>query len=435
MRKSADLPQALHRLGIYYGWVILAAGSIGVIMSVPGQTMGVSVFTDHLLESLGISRVQLSLSYLCGTLLSGLLLPAAGRLLDRIGSRAMAVGAASFQGLFLLLLAASPFLAETLSSLSPLGPEWAALLITFFIFLGVRHFGQGQLAMSSRTMMGRWFERRRGLMLGLSGVLSAFGFGLAPLVLSSLIERLRWQPALVALAAASLLMAVFAWLFFRRSPEHCGLKVDGGLLDEPSTKPAADLSFSVDEAKKTLTFWIFNLGMVIHALLITAITFHMAHLGRLNGISSVQAFSIFLPLALIATVTDLISGYLSDRLPLKYLLAVMQLGICVGLLGLQDFGSSTGFAVTALGLGVASGHFSLLIGAAWPKLFGRQHLGSIAGLSMAWIVCGSALGPYLFSLGEANWGTYREVLYASALVPATLFFLSFFANQPTKKMT
>jgi hypothetical protein len=35
-------------------------------MSIPGQTMGVSVFTDILIEKLGISRLNLSLTYMVG---------------------------------------------------------------------------------------------------------------------------------------------------------------------------------------------------------------------------------------------------------------------------------------------------------------------------------------------------------------------------------
>lgn len=52
--------------------------------------MGVSVFTDALLEALRLSRDQLSLAYMFGTLLSGALLPYAGRLYDRFGARVSA---------------------------------------------------------------------------------------------------------------------------------------------------------------------------------------------------------------------------------------------------------------------------------------------------------------------------------------------------------
>ncbi|HEU4637150.1 MAG TPA: hypothetical protein VFS41_13280, partial [Edaphobacter sp.] len=58
--KRNDLPHIFDRRGVYYGWVVLLAGTVGIIMSVPGQTMGVSIYTDPLLTSLHMSRVDLS---------------------------------------------------------------------------------------------------------------------------------------------------------------------------------------------------------------------------------------------------------------------------------------------------------------------------------------------------------------------------------------
>ena len=56
--------------------------------------MGVSVFTDHLIAALGLSRVRLSTAYMAGTLMSALLMTKAGRLTDRFGVRAVSTAAA-----------------------------------------------------------------------------------------------------------------------------------------------------------------------------------------------------------------------------------------------------------------------------------------------------------------------------------------------------
>ncbi len=87
-RPLVDIPFAPRRFGFFYGWVIVAASTLAVFASVPGQTIGVGVFTDYLIEALGLSREQLSLAYMFGTLASGLLIPLAGTVLDRIGIRA-----------------------------------------------------------------------------------------------------------------------------------------------------------------------------------------------------------------------------------------------------------------------------------------------------------------------------------------------------------
>ena len=73
----------ISKFPFFYGYVIIFAGTIGVIMSAPGQTVGISVFTDFLIEDLKISRDNLSLAYLIGTLLSSLILTYAGKFYDK----------------------------------------------------------------------------------------------------------------------------------------------------------------------------------------------------------------------------------------------------------------------------------------------------------------------------------------------------------------
>lgn len=441
MSTKLTLPFWFHNKGIYYGWIILATGTLGVIMSIPGQTMGVSVFTEYLLESLKLSREQLSLAYLFGTLASSFLLPLAGKVLDRFGPRVLATIATSMLAFFTLYIALTPKLLSFLTTNSSAEPQALAFALILFGFMGIRHFGQGQLTMASRTMMGLWFEKRRGIILGVSGLFVAFGFGFAPLGLTQLIVTFGWQTSLYILSLASLAMGLIALTTFRKAPEHYGLKVDGGLLEQhsPVQKEASDafltLSFTAKEAKKTFTFWIFNLGLMAQAMIFTGVTFHMAHIGELNNMTSVKAFSVFLPIAIVSTLSDLIGGFCSDRFPLKYLLAVEQLGICLALLGLSYYSSSWGYALTVLGFGVSSGLFAQLIGAAWPKLFGRGYLGSIAGAGMAWMVFGSALGPYMYSFGEGGLSQLRLVFLLSASLPVFIFFASFFANKPKKEIT
>ena len=74
----ANFPFAPDRFPIFYGWAILVASVLGVLTSIPGQTIGVSVFTDHLIAATGLSRLELANAYLVGTLTSGCLLPFGG---------------------------------------------------------------------------------------------------------------------------------------------------------------------------------------------------------------------------------------------------------------------------------------------------------------------------------------------------------------------
>lgn len=431
--KPEGIPRVLDERGVYYGWVVLAAGTIGVIMSVPGQTMGVSVYTNHLLASLPIDRVMLSFAYLLGTLTSAFLLPVVGRLLDRFGARLLGTIASVCLAVALLFLAASPVLLRLLVRHTPFSAHSIAFLLAFVAFLGIRHFGQGQLTVIGRTMIGRWFERRRGLVFGISGFFVAFGFGAAPMVLNHLITDFGWQRSLVLIAGALLLLAVFSWATFRNSPEQCGLIIDG--RNARPAKPGKHRAeparpFTAEEAARTRTFWIFNLGLMGQALCVAAITFHMGRIAQLDRMTAAHAFSVFLPIAVLSTTSELSCGIISDRVPLKYLLAFMQFGLCLGLFGMRRFDTAEGYAMAAIGLGISNGLYSLLTGAAWPRLFGRMHLGAIAGLSMAGIVAASSLGPYLFSLGQAESGNFESVLLFVMLLPAAVIAASFFADPP-----
>ena len=207
------------RFRFYYGWVVLAAGSIGVLASVPGQTAGVSVFTDSLIETTGLSRLELSIAYLIGTGSSGFLLPRGGRAIDRYGSRRVAV--------FAVL-----GLAVTLVGLSTVGPMSTAVGIAVMSlgFGCLRFTGQGLLTLTSRTMISQWFERRRGVVTSTSNAIMSFAFASTPALLLALIEldgfRTAWRVLAGVLVA---FIGVVVVLLFRDSPETSGLVIDGGV--------------------------------------------------------------------------------------------------------------------------------------------------------------------------------------------------------------
>src|SRR5712675_751390 len=79
--------QVIKATPVHYGWVILAAGTFGSFMTLPGQTAGVSVFFDPITVDLGISRTSASIAYAVGTLAGILPAPVIGRWIDRRGPR------------------------------------------------------------------------------------------------------------------------------------------------------------------------------------------------------------------------------------------------------------------------------------------------------------------------------------------------------------
>src|SRR5690554_2597215 len=86
----------------FYGWIILGASVVGVLASAPGQTTGVSTFTDYLIDSVSINRNQISTAYMLGTISSSLLLTWAGTQYDKYGARWTAMAAALLLSVVLL---------------------------------------------------------------------------------------------------------------------------------------------------------------------------------------------------------------------------------------------------------------------------------------------------------------------------------------------
>ena len=145
----ADFPFAPSRIPFFYGWWILVVTTVGIMSSIPGQTMGVGVYTDYLILHTGLNRLEISMAYMTGTILSSLLLPTAGRLYDLWGSRVMIFLAGTGLGLALLLFSETVWVLKQLELLVPGIPRTTlGLFLMILTFLMLRQFGQGIMSLS-----------------------------------------------------------------------------------------------------------------------------------------------------------------------------------------------------------------------------------------------------------------------------------------------
>ncbi len=434
-----DVPFRPSALPFYYGWVVLTVSTVGLVMSAPGQTIGVAVFTEDLLDVTGLSRVQLSNAYLIGTLASGLLLPRAGSFLDRIGVRRGVVYASVGLGLVLAMLSQVDRLADAVAALG-IDRVLAAYALLTIGFLGLRFTGQGALTLVSRTMLGRWFERRRGFVSSISAPFASISFASAPVLLSGWVAASGWRGAWQEMAlAVGVGMAFFGWLFFRESPESCGLtmecdppamevaEIDG---EEGSDEPAPRPDFTRAEALRTTAFWLVTLAVSNHAMVGTGIALHIVDLGAEAGLAEAQALRVFLPVTLISVPTGIVMGLLIDRLPIRGLIMGMMVGQML-MFGLAPhLGHPILYYICLAGWGFSGGFYGPLTVAALPNYFGRTHLGAIQGVMMMVIVIASALGPAMLATGQALLGGYAPILHALAGLPLVLLVVAAMMPEP-----
>jgi sugar phosphate permease len=387
----------------------------------------------------------LSTAYLVGTCTSGFILPAAGVLLDRLGARRMATWVSLAFGAVLIshiyLDEASARLAEVSESLAFL-PVWLLpFLLMCFAFFSIRFLGQGCLPLAGRAMLGKWFNKRRGIVFSLSGVALSFCFSLAPQLLKNLIDAVGWEGAYMVLGlAVAGFTGTVAWVFFRENPEEIGQNMDGTPDDAPPAPEETNQDLVIrreltrPEALRTYSFWAYNLALSFFAMVNTGYTFNILSIGNETGVGEEMILQLFIPMAFVGVTVNLVAGWLADRMRLKYILLVFCLALGQAMLGLMLLPSLAGKVCLVLGWGIGGGIFNMLSGVVWPRYFGRAHLGAISGAHLACTVFGSALGPLTFSMAKEFGGSYFSAYFLSLLMAALLAGGAMFADNPQRKI-
>ncbi len=437
--KLANTPFAPAKCPFFYGWVIVAVSTMSIIFSMPGQTFGIGIFTDHIMAALDITRTQLSLAYMIGTITSGLILPFAGKILDRIGVRFMSVFASIGLALSLLIFANVGNINTFL--LSRFKVAWLAVAIVSFAFFLVRFFGQGNMTMVGRVAMGRWFNNWRGIATAIAGIPIAFFFSATPWLLNKLINSYGWQGTCYLMAAlVGIVMSIIGLLLFRDNPEECGLTMDGLTEKDSKEKTRKQLhtvhcQFTRAQALRSLSFWAYVLGLAAHGLIVTAIAFHITSIGQEMEKTREQAVLMFFYSSFVSIPARFVISFIVDytRFRLRYVLMMLAATIACYILGLAWFNTTAGWIVTTVGFGLSGGFWGVLSNVTFPRYFGRKHLGAISGVYMSALVIASAIGPAYFSYGKMILGSYRNAALSTLVLPLIIFILAFFTRNPQKK--
>ncbi len=416
MRKS----RLVDRSPVHYAWVILCAGALGLVMTSPGQTYAISIFIDHFITDLGLSRSLVSMLYTIGTVTASLILPFVGRQIDRRGSRVVIVIIAVLFGLACLYM----------------GGVYNAMTLGAGFF-ALRMLGQGSLSLVSRTVINQWWVRRRGFAIGVVGMgYALLGRGGFPMLINGLIPLYGWRGTYFILGLILLLgMVPLGWLLVRDRPEAYGLQPDA----RPTTRRGAEAHgtggwsedhWTLAEAMRAPVFWLIAAGFASMSMLSTGLTFHIVSIFTDGGLTPTIAASAFVPIAMTSALVQLGSGALIDRIAVRILLAAALLLHAIILLmapHLHSIEMAWGFGVV---MGTASGLQMTIGGVVWAMYFGRRHLGSIAGATATVSVAASALGPMLFGVARDFLGSYTFVSMVSAALPCGLAVVILLGGQP-----
>ena len=433
-----EWPFAVKHFPFFYGWTICFVSTLGIIMSIPGQTVGMAVFTNHFIEVFGLSRTQLSTAYLLGTLASSAFLTRAGRFYDRSGARITVLAASISLALCLCFIASIDFISQWILNLVPLPAFWISFPLILLGYFGVRFSGQGVLTSASRNVLLVWFDRRRGLVSGTRSVFVTLGFSLAPPVLAYLILIFGWRVALFVLAATvGIGFSLLALLLLRNAPESCGLQVDGGISTAQKNQQGSIPDVTPEQARRSPVFWVYAAALAFYSLFGTALVFHVVSIFAEAGRSPEQAFGYFFPAALVSVSSNLLASWLSDYWPLKRLLVIKLVAFVLGAWGLLHLDSDWGYWLLVCAFGITSGLWGCLSNLVFIRFFGRLYLGEISGLNMTLTVIGSAIGPVMFSIGYDLFGSYHAPIWFNLICLLLLLIAALIIRQkePVRAMS
>src|SRR6516165_8436617 len=184
-------------------WVVFATICGLLVGAGPVNVFTFGVFLKPITEDLGLSRGAFSAALTFHAAIAAIALPVVGWLVDRWGARRIIL-----PGLFLYALATASY---GLIQASP-------LLLTFVIFALTGLVGGVQSPIPYAAVIAQWFDRERGLALGIGTAGVGLGVALMPQVAALLISAVGWRLAYVGLAVAVLLVAFPPVFLLLREP-------------------------------------------------------------------------------------------------------------------------------------------------------------------------------------------------------------------------
>ena len=291
-------------------WVAVVAAMIvvgaAVLTAVPG------LLVEPLHAEYAWSRSSIALASSVNMVLYGLVAPFAAALMDRFGLHRIAVAA-------LALVAAGTFLTTVMSS------PWQFTLY-WGILVGA---GTGAVAMTfAATVAQRWFVARRGLVLGTLTGASAFGQLAFLPVVAWTVDHQGWRPALVTLALTVFVLSVLAVLVLRDHPADVGLRPYGADPTAPAPRPApatgaarrtfAVLTGALGDRRFVLLAGVFAVcGASTNGLMWT----HFVPAARDHGMAVTVAAALVSGIGVFSLLGTVVSGWLTDRVDPRWLLA------------------------------------------------------------------------------------------------------------------
>lgn len=378
---------------------VVAASAIGMAFGLSAIGVGsFGVFVVPLTEAFGWGRGDMSIALTIMSLTIVVLSPIAGTLIDRFGVRAVLVPATISFG----------FAVGAMSLLTADIRHFYAM----YFFIGVA--GVCTSPASYSRIIVAWFDKHRGLALGIA--LAGIGLGTAfiPPFVQQVSAANGWRYGYLGLAALVLFVSlptISLWLAPPKATAASGQGQEAG--------------FDFAHAVRTWPFFALAISFVLLGVFTAGVLAHLVPLLTDHGVSPPEAASIASVLGIALIAGRLLTGFLLDRIFAPIVVVGFLLGPVVGLVLLLS-GATGPIAILAvvligLGLGAEMDFMSYLV----SRYFGLRAFGRIYGLIYAALTIGLSAGPLVMGYSQQLTGSYDfalKVLLGAAvlaIVPLT----------------
>jgi sugar phosphate permease len=375
---------------LHYAWIV-ALVTFGVLLVTAGVRATPGVLMISLEGEFGWSRTVISAAVAINIALFGLIGPFAASVMDRWGLRRVVLGAVA-------LLAVSVALTTRMQN------QWQFTLL-WGVLVGT---GTGVTSMVLAAIVAsRWFDERRGLVLGILSAANATGQLVFLPLLASLVAAQGWRAAALLVAGAAAVVFAIVFFFMRDRPEDLGLLPYGRThaVGDSSARAMAPLE-ALRHAVHSRAFWIlagtfFVCGASTNGLIGT----HLIAACHDYGIAEVRSAQLLAMMGIFDIIGTTASGWLTDRYSPRHLLFGYYTLRGISLLFLP-------FTLQEGAGGLA--WFAVFYGLDWiatvpptvrltNEAFGRENTGVIYG----WIGASHQLGASMAAFGA---GAIRTML-------------------------
>ena len=402
---------------IFYGWWVLLACILGLLVG-PGQFAfgSLGLFILPLQNEFGWSRSEISLSTTIFTVALIFFMPVVGKLVDRFGSKQILIPAMFVIG---FSLAAIPLILSQL---------WHLLLI-FFI---MGSLGAAANSLPFMFAISSWFDKYRGMAIGLAMAGSGLGYASVPPVVQYINSTFGWRWGYYTLAGIILFIVIpVILLLFRNKPADMGLMPDGAEKVIDDDKVEKETGMSRNAALRDRNFWLLVSIFSLIAFCLFGLLIHMVPMLSDRGMSSRNAAFAASLVGITILLVRVPIGYLMDRF---FAPRVAQCCFIISTVGIAMFAAgASGFPayIAAILVGFSIGAEIDLLAFLAGRYFGLRNYGEVFGMLFASMMLGVSLGPPTFGFCFDLTGDYSLVLYLSCLVLIIATFISqFLPNYP-----